>query len=195
MIIIIKKLKIDFPLHYIFNQLVSNLMKYFEVSREDVNEQISLFSKLKQNKDVVTGTDELAIELLNLSDSDASLTEFIEAPKNLNEWNALIDDILTKLFHFNIGFGNETQKQMRYFINNNNNNNTKLNNGKNKKNKGQSIFITLILSLHRILMIRGFGGGLDFNTTDEKLIVAELVLLFIFKLFKELVSMDQLYQN
>ena len=79
-----KKLKIDFPLHYTFNQLVSNLMTYFEVSWDDVNEQISLFSKLKLNKDVVTGTDELAIELLNLSDSDVSLTEFIETPKNLN---------------------------------------------------------------------------------------------------------------
>ena len=61
-------------------------MTYFEVSWDDVNEQISLFSKLKLNKDVVTGTDELAIELLNLSDSDVSLTEFIETPKNLNVW-------------------------------------------------------------------------------------------------------------
>ena len=40
-------------------------------------------------------------------------------------------------------------------------------------------------------MIRGSGGGLDFNTTDEKLTVAELVLWFICKLFKELVNKNK----
>lgn len=49
---------IDFPLHYIFNQLADKSMTYFDVSWEDVNQQRLLFSESKLNKDVVNGTDE-----------------------------------------------------------------------------------------------------------------------------------------
>ena len=47
-------------------------------------------------------TDALAAELSYLSNNGAGLTEFIEALKNLNKWNILIDRTLANLFHFNV---------------------------------------------------------------------------------------------
>ena len=136
--------EIEFPCHFISQYLVSCLQNFFWMKLNKENEK-------KSNQE---------------SDNAIDVSMLIEFPVKLNEWNETLNENLTKLYHFGIGFGYHNQLL---------------------PDSNQSVLFTNLLAKNVIDELkRRFGNEADSYDVDK---ILQLNEMFLLKLFKDLIDL------